>query len=804
MAQIEIDGKTLEVRDGSTIMDAADALGIYIPRFCYHKKLSVAANCRMCLVQVEKAAKPLPACATPVTDGMKVFTRSESAVKAQKSVMEFLLINHPLDCPICDQGGECQLQDLAVGYGASASRYQEEKRVVVNKYLGPLISTDMTRCIHCTRCVRFGQEIAGVMEMGQANRGEHSEIMSFVSRSVDSELSGNVIDLCPVGALTSKPFRYTARNWELTRRPSVSPHDGLGANLEMQVKQNRVMRVLPRENEAINECWLADRDRFSYEGLNSAERLTVPMIKQGGQWRECEWQEALEFVAANLKRIAEAHGAEQIGALATPHSTLEELYLLQRLMRSLGSGNVDHRLRQSDFSVDAHLSGAPWLGQSIASLPELNSVLLVGSTLRKDHPLLAHRLRQAAKFGAELNLINPVDDDLLTRVANKAIVAPRAMANMLAQVLKALAAQKKADLPAALAQRLSAVSPSAEAAAIAASLAKGEKSAVLLGNLAQHHPRYGDLHALAQEIAALAGAQFGFLGEAANSAGAYVAGAVPLPEAFGIPAKAGMNAGQMLADPRRAYVLLNVEAELDSHNPQQALKAMQAAELVVAMSAYKHKALDYAHVLLPIAPFAETSGTFVSTEGRMQSFSAVVKPLGEARPGWKVLRVLGNILNLNGFDYDSTEAVRADITGGDAEAWRALLNNRLKATPVQDASAPADTALQRIGEVPIYQADAIVRRAPSLQKTRDAAAPVAWMHGALLQKLQIEEGGMVALRQGSGSIVITAKRDDRLPQGCVRIAAGHPLTAGLGDMFGEIGVERAAAAESSPQRAAVA
>jgi len=786
MLHIEIDGKQIEVADGSTIMDAAHHVGVYIPHFCYHKKLSIAANCRMCLVQVEKAAKPLPACATPVTEGMKVATRSEAAVRAQKGVMEFLLINHPLDCPICDQGGECQLQDLAVGYGASASRYQEEKRVVSNKDLGPLVATDMTRCIHCTRCVRFGQEIAGIMELGQAGRGEHSEIMPFVQSTVNSELSGNIIDLCPVGALTSKPFRYTARNWELSRRKSVSPHDGLGANLAVQVKQNRVMRVLPLDNEEINECWLADRDRFSYEGLNSEERLTQPMIKQGGQWIECDWKAALEYVANGLKQVTDAHGAEQIGALASPHSTLEELFLLQKLVRGLGTGNVDHRLMQSDFSADAQVQGAPWLGTSIASLQQLDRVLLVGSTLRQDHPLLALRLRAAVKKGAQLNLVNPVDDDLLTRVANKAIVAPRAMVNMLAQVAKALAAAKSAQLPAALQAAVAEVDVLATASAIAASLAGGERKAVLLGNLAQHHPQYADLHGLAQAIATLSGATFGFMGEAANSVGAYVAGAVPMSGPLGQSAKAGMHAAAMLESPRKAYVLLGVEAELDSHNPVQALKAMQAADMVVALSAYKHKALDYADVLLPIAPFTETAGTFVNTEGRAQSFNGAVKPLGETRPAWKVLRVLGNLLGLEGFDYDSSEAVRAEVLGTAALP----LQNQLKETTLANVAVRA-AGLQRIGEVPPYQADAIVRRATSLQQTKDAGAPQAWMNSALLQKLGVEAGAMVALRQEAGHVVLRAGCDDKLPADCVRVAAAHPMTAGLGAMLGDIEVEKA-------------
>src|SRR5688572_15507548 len=503
MLELEIDGKALEVPEGSTVMDAANKLGIYVPHFCYHRKLSIAANCRMCLVHVEKAPKPLPACATPVTKGMKVWTHSDLAVDAQKGVMEFLLINHPLDCPICDQGGECQLQDLAVGYGSSGSRYDEPKRVVNNKNLGPLIATDMTRCIHCTRCVRFGQEIAGVMELGMIGRSEHAEIISFVGRTVDSELSGNMIDLCPVGALTSKPFRYSARTWELTRRPTVSPHCGLGTNLTVQVKQNRVMRVLPRDNEEINECWLSDKDRFSYEGLNVSSRLTKPMIRRDGAWAEVDWQVALEFVADGLNKVRTSHGGQEIGALATAHQTLEELYLLSRLARGLGSNNVDFRTRQADFSADGDLRGAPWLGMKIADVPLLDRVLVVGSTLRKDHPLLANRLRQAAKKRMQVSLINPVDDDLLMRVANKTIVAPSQLANALMQVAQAVARTKNASLPAGIEP----VETGDALRRIADSLVSGANTAIFLGNLAQHHPAAAQLHATAQLLADLLGAK---------------------------------------------------------------------------------------------------------------------------------------------------------------------------------------------------------------------------------------------------------------------------------------------------------
>ena len=788
MVEIEIDGKLMEVADGATIMDATNQAGVYVPHFCYHHKLSIAANCRMCLVHVDKAPKPLPACATPVTNGMKVWTHSKQAVDAQNGVMEFLLINHPLDCPICDQGGECQLQDLAVGYGASGSRYEEAKRVVTNKNLGSLISTDMTRCIHCTRCVRFGQEIAGVMELGMIGRGEHAEIITFVGKTVDSELSGNVIDLCPVGALTSKPFRYTARTWELTRRPSVSPHCGLGTNLTVQVKQNRVMRVLPRDNEAVNECWLSDKDRFSYEGLNSEQRLARPMLKQGGTWREVEWPVALDFVVKELNRIKGSHGAGAIGALATPHQTLEELYLLQKLVRGLGSGNVDFRLRQSDFSADGRLGGAPWLGMPVADLSRLDRVLVVGSTLRKDHPLIAHRLRQAAKRVVQLNFINPFDDELLMRVANRAIVAPAAMPDMLAQVIKSAAGLKGAQVPQAVRGAVERVTVTDAAQRIAASLAGGKDAAVFLGNYAQHHPRASQLHALAQALAELTGARFGFLGEAANSVGGYIAGAVPTA------APGGKNAAGMLAQPLKACLLLGVEAELDTHDPQQALAGLKSAELVVAMSPYQHAgALDYAHVLLPVAPFTETAGAFVSTEGRVQDFNGIVRPLGETRPAWKVLRVLGNLLELGGFDQDSAEDVRREALGG--RSVDALLDNRLKDARVDAIAPPQADGIQRVAEVPIYAADAIVRRARALQLTRDAAPPVAWMNRALAGKLGLQDGDGVRVRQGRGEAVLAAGIDDKLPDGCMRVAAARAETAALGAMSGTLTAERVPARE---------
>ncbi|HRD32701.1 MAG TPA: NADH-quinone oxidoreductase subunit NuoG [Rhodocyclaceae bacterium] len=777
MLEIEIDGKALSVDDGSTIMDAAAKAGAYIPHFCYHKKLSIAANCRMCLVQVEKAPKPLPACATPVTNGMKVWTHSEAAVKAQKGVMEFLLINHPLDCPICDQGGECQLQDLAVGYGSSQSRYQEEKRVVLNKNLGSLVSTDMTRCINCTRCVRFTTEIGGQMELGQAFRGEHAEIMPFIEKTVDSELSGNIIDLCPVGALTSKPFRFSARTWELSRRKSVSPHDSLGSNLIVQVKHDVVKRVLPLENEEVNECWLSDKDRFSYEGLNSDERLVSPMIKQGREWKRVDWQEALEFTANGLKSVIDEHGASQVGALGSPHATVEELFLLQQLMRGLGSKNVDFRLRQSDFRADGRRAGAPWLGMPIAGVGELDRLLVVGSFLRKDTPLLAQRVRQAAKRGLHVSVVGPTSEDWLLPVKARALVAPSQMVDTLLQVVFALADEKGLDVGDGFANARPAVI-SEGARAVALSLASGRKSAVWLGNLAVQHARAAELTMLAAEIARLAEGVYGVIGEAANSVGGYLADAVPHA--------GGLNAGQMIDEPRRAYVLLNAEPALDFANAAASVRALESARLVVALASFATPSLlDCADVLLPVSPFTETSGTFVSTEGRVQSFAAVAKPRGDARPAWKVLRVLGNILSLAGFEYNDSEAVAAAALGRDVAS---RLDNRVDGI-LHAATLPRE-GLERVADVPIHFADPLVRQAKSLQRTRDAGAPAVRVNPETLAALGIAAGERVRVKQGDVSAELVVIEDPAVAIRCLRVPAAHAATAALGAMSGSISMER--------------
>jgi NADH-quinone oxidoreductase subunit G len=727
--KVTVDGREIEVPHGATVMDAANGLGIYVPHFCYHKKLSIAANCRMCLVEVEKAPKPLPACATPVTDGMKVATHSRLAKEAQNGVMEFLLINHPLDCPICDQGGECQLQDLAVGYGPSSTRYAEEKRVVLRKELGPLVAAEeMSRCIQCTRCVRFGQEIAGIMELGLAGRGENAEIVAFVGRAVDSELSGNMIDLCPVGALTSEPFRYKARTWELSRRRSVSPHDALGSNLVVQVKQSRVMRVLPLENEAINECWLSDRDRFSYEGLNSPDRLERPLVRQNGQWLQADWQDALELVAEGLKD-------GELGVLASPHATLEELFLAGKL------GAADFRLRHSDFSADGAREGIPWLGMTIPEVQALDRVLVIGSFLRKESPLLAHRLRQAAKRGAQIHMLHSVDDDWLMRIASRKIVPPSDIVDAIAGF---------GDV-----------------------LRGGKNGAVLIGAWAEQHPQAAGIHAAAQALAQSASVRVGFVGAAASSVGGYVAG---LPS--------GGNVNDVLA--KKAIVVLGAEPELDCADPQGALAALRAAQFVVQLSPWR-TGLDYAHAVLPIAPFSESAGTFVNIEGRAQSFSATVNPLGEARPAWKVLRVLGSLLGRAGMQLDTLEEVRAACLGGRDIAK--LLSNRI--API-GPSEKRISGIQRIADVPSYFADPLVRRSPPLQKTREARPPRAWMNARLLERLGVAAGQPVRVKSGAGEAKLMAARDDGLPDDCVRIAAAHPTTAALGPMFGSVTLEKAA------------
>jgi len=775
MPKFEIDGKTLEAEAGTMIIKAADDAGIYIPRFCYHEKLSIAANCRMCLVEVEKAPKPLPACATAVADGMKISTSTDYARDAQKATMEFLLINHPLDCPVCDQGGECPLQDQSMAFGRGYSRFSEPKRAVDDSDIGPLIATEMTRCIHCTRCVRFGQELAGIMELGTVGRGEHMEIRTFLGRSVDSEISGNVIDLCPVGALTSKPARNNSRSWELVNHDSVAVHDCLGSNIIMQSSRNTVKRVLPRTNESINECWLSDRDRFSYEALVSPARLTSPMIKQDGRWRQADWETALRVAARGLKDIVAQHGADQIGGLAAPGSTLEEFYLFQQFIRALGSNNVDHRLAQRDFRNDELAPAHPSLGTAIADIEAAEAVLLIGSNLRKEQPLLGLRVLKAWKGGARIMAINPLDYDFQFETDHKRIGSPDDMIASLARAVLHLAGEGAPD-----AVRHYAKGDGDEVGkAIAETLkASAGKACILLGAPALNDSNASILATLAQQLAESSGARLGIL-PPANSVAAWAAGCIPHRGPGGEAVAAnGLNARAMLEHRLRGYVLLGNEPALDCADPKAARDALDQADLVVAITAYDTRDTVDADVLLPAAPWSEMSGTFINCAGTEQSFAPAVMPQGEARPAWKILRVLGNFRGLPDFDYISVEEVRSRLSYSSSNPSWAYTEKRWNETATPKVDNEID--LIRIADTPPLRIDATVRRAESLQRTRENPPPAAHMSAAQAAWLEVSDGVSVQVHAGNEMTRLPIAVDERVPRGCVYIPTGFAETAVLG------------------------
>jgi NADH-quinone oxidoreductase subunit G len=720
LVNIVVDGVPVQAHKGETVIRATDRSGIYIPRFCYHEKLSIPANCRMCLVEVEKAPKPLPACATPVTEGMKVFTKTRRAIDAQRATMEFLLINHPLDCPICDQGGECELQDLAVGFGRDLSRYNEGKRSVADENLGPLIATDMTRCIQCTRCVRFTDEIAGIQELGMIGRGEHMAVRSYIESTVNHELSGNVIDLCPVGALVSKPYRFSARAWEMSAVPLISPHDAVGSNLFGHVLRGRLMRVVPRQNEAINETWIADRDRFSYEGVYSADRLRAPLVRRGNEWVESEWEPALMLAAEALKERAAS-----LGVLAHPSSTSEELYLAARIARGLGSNNIDHRLRQRDFRDQAADPGFPSLGMRIAEIDGLNGLLVIGSNLRREAPILAHRVRKAALRGAKVTLLNPARFPYLFPLAGYLSCAPGAMVGELAALLNAAAVATGEAVPEHLAAVVGAAAVTDAHRAAVEALRSGPHRAVWLGALAARHPAFADLRSLAAALAQLCGASYGRIAEGANAAGAYLAGAIPHREAGAKPLdRPGLAAREMLSKPLRSYLLFGgLEPGIDTLDAE-AQRTLAQAEFVLAITPFASEEVKrIAHLMLPIGTFAETSGTYVNCEGLWQSQAGAATPVGTTRPGWKVLRVLGNLLNLPRFEYQSSEEVVAELRQVCEGVGPAATLARHRVEPPGNGARLAPPLT--VTDVPMYQIDALVRRAPSLQRTRDGRTPLA-------------------------------------------------------------------------------
>jgi len=772
MLHIEIDGKRLAVEEGAMVIEAAESVGIYIPRFCYHKKLSVAANCRMCLVEVEKVAKPVPACATPVTEGMRVFTRSEKTRGAQKGVMEFLLINHPLDCPICDQGGECELQDLAVGYGRDISRYSEAKRIVKDQNIGPFIAMDMTRCIHCTRCVRFGQEIGGIMELGATGRGEHMRIGTYVDQTVDSELSGNMIDLCPVGALTSKPFRYQARSWELTDKPSISPHDCVGANIVVETRRNKVMRVLPRENEEVNEVWISDRDRFSYTALHSANRLDVPLVRVGDSMREADWDVAIDRAVEGLMGVVTRHGATALASLLSAQATVEEGFLLQHLMRGLGSDNIDHRLRESDFRDDVAAPPFPWLGQSIQDLQHQDAFLLVGSHIRKDQPLLGHRIRQAVLEGASVAVINPLDFAFTFDVSEKFIVAPSRMAEVLGALLAAAAEHAGVALSSDMAAHALGLRPGPRERKLAAWLCDAPKATILLGPLVAHHRQAAFIRAQAQSLSRLTQAKLGFL-PLANAAGAWLSGAVPHRGPMGAARlQPGRSAYEMFDGSQKGFLMVDAEPVLDSADGSRARAALLGAECVVALSAFRSEALDYAHVLLPMAPFTETDGSFVNAEGRWQTFEAAVSPRAQARPGWKILRVLTEKLRLRTAGLDSVVEIRAQL--GHVPSACASYGPCALSPPLA-----ASVALERVAEICLYDSDSIVRHSDVVRHAKDHGVPGLYLNQTEALRCDLASGVWVEVASGSGRARLEVFIDERVPHGAAYIPGALKETASL-------------------------
>ena len=776
MIDIEIDGKPLHVAQNTTIIEAADQIGIYIPRFCYHKKLSIAANCRMCLVEVEKSGKPLPACATPVTAGMKVFTASSKAKEAQRSVMEFLLINHPLDCPICDQGGECELQDLSLGYGQSISRFTEGKRSVKDDNLGSLISTEMTRCIQCTRCVRFGQEVAGVKELGTLNRGENLQISTYIEHSLESELSGNIIDLCPVGALTSKPFRFSARAWELQQSASIAPHDCLGSNIYLHSRRGEIMRAVPRENESINETWLSDRDRYSYLGIHSKDRIIKPHIKENGQWFIVDWETALEKVVHGFKKVLEKEGPQAIGAVASPSSTTEELYLLQKLWRGLGSQNIDHRLHQTDFSDQSNAALYP-PGIALPELEEQDFILLVGSNIRREQPLAANRCRKAQLARAKIASINCLDVDLPFQQTVKIITTPNDMVNVLAGITKALTNES-------LSSAWTDIKISKQQKALAKQLKSG-KSVIILGAIAQNHPQAALIRQLCQWIAEQSESRCVYMTEGANSAGAWLAGAVPHRMANGITvSEPGLSTQAMFNAALKAYLFVNVEPPLDCANPTQVLQALSQADWIVALATFKSKALlQHAHVLLPMASFAETSGSFINLAGDWQRFTPAVPLLGQAKPGWGILQTLGNLFELSDFNQASHDFIYEALHKTLRETGSTAIKTTLP--PLANLKQPPPQ-VTRLTEWPIYWSDSLVRRSQALQRSASNDRVGVAMNSTLSKKLSLQENQVVQVKQGQGRANLAVLIDERVPPGCVWIPAGCEETSALGESFGAV------------------
>ena len=767
MIKIKIDGKALEVKPKTSIIEVADKVGIDIPRFCYHKKLSVAANCRMCLVEVKNFAKPLPACATQVMEGMEISTKSKFTKDTQKSVMEFLLINHPLDCPICDQGGECDLQDTAVAYGASKTRYTEEKRVVFDKNIGPLISTDLTRCIQCTRCVRFLKEVGGMAELGLIGRGEHAEISAYVDKSVESELSGNIIDLCPVGALTSKPFRYSARSWELSRRSTIACHDSLGSNIEAHVKDNIVKRVIPKENESINECWISDRDRFSYQGLNHKDRINLPLKREKNQWKEIDWEEAYELIEKNITDI-DIKKSNKIGIICSPQSTLEEGFLLKKIAKELNTSHIDYRLLEQSFSENNN-----WLGCKIDEIESHDAILVVGSNLKHDQPLLAHRFRRYANKRNNFSIITSYDDFYSTRCLEKVIVNPSAYINYLLMILKQVQLSTKYKINSEVIKNLlKAAKPSNEAKRIAKSLLSNKSKAIFLGHQILHLDDGDNIKLVAMHIAQAVGATFGLIPGYANSVG--------LNE-LNLNTD-NISADKILSQSKEAYIMMNFDPLYDYHSPKKINSALKKAKFNLAISPYISDSFKEFDVVLPMTPFTETSGTFINMEKTIQSFSAVTPPVGQSRPGWKILRVLANFLQLEGFSYDSSEEVKTDAMI-EMDKKNEFSLNDFKPSNIE-------RGLEVLNVVRANDSDMIVRRATSLHQNKNKDQSCCLINPTTMLEEGLIEGQKIKISSSEAEILINVKADDNVCLNAVVIYGKQDETFILG-MHNKVKIKKA-------------
>ena len=778
MVNIEVDGRPMEVPKNSMIIEATDKAGISIPRFCYHSKLSIAANCRMCLVDIEKAPKPMPACATPVMDGMKIYTQSRRAVDAQHGVMEFLLINHPLDCPICDQGGECELQDLAMGYGRSVSRFTERKRVVQDHNIGPLVQTDLTRCIQCTRCVRFLDEIAGTNELGMYGRGDRSEIGTSLSQGIDSELSGNVIDLCPVGALTNKPFRFSARAWELMARPSLAVHDGVGSNLWYHTRRGRVLRAVPRDNESTNEAWLSDRDRYSHFGLNSDDRVLEPMVKVNDQWQTVSWDEGIRAAAKALRRSVTAHGGAGLGVLMSASASTEEHYLARRLANGLDCPNMDYRLREQDFSDDKALGRMASFQTPMAAIDAADAILLIGSNIRHEAPILGQRVRKAWRTGAQVAALNPVDWNFHFELADKLIAAPQHMVTELAALAAAVAKLTGQQVPESLQTALSGVEAGASHDAMAEMLNGSGGKMLILGQAAMAHGQASWLRQLSAWIATATGAALNIIPHGGNSTGAAMAACAGAVEP-------GLNAREMLVTPLKKYLLWDIEPELDVANPANAMQALDSAEGVLAVSAFASEGLKaVADVILPLAPLAESEGLFYALDGQSFVAEAAVSASGQARPGWKILRRLGAELELDGFS-------QVDIASLRKEMLSEIVDADCETSEVELVAPKAEGDFYRVGEVAMYAVDALCRRSEYLQQTVHAENAYVGLNPDDAGRKGFADGHEVKVSQGGGHVILPVRLCDELPAGAVWVKSATEAGIALGDSFGPISVEAA-------------